>query len=97
MDFAKRDQDEAQQAFLPKSSDDISLLEKDLEEVRPASKRHWRLALEIFMTAVIIVLSTRLLLDEKVAKPKPSPVPNCMFVTHHPRILGRFLLLTWGL
>jgi hypothetical protein len=80
MDLTKRDQDEARQAFLRKSSDDISLLEKDLEEAKPTSKWYWRLVLEILMTAMIIVLLTRLFLEEKVAKIKPSPVPHCMFV-----------------
>jgi hypothetical protein len=79
MAFVKLDQDDAQEAFLPKSSDDISALENDSQGAKPSSIQYWRLSLEIFMAAIIVVLLTSFLLDQKHLK--PSPVPDCMSVT----------------
>lgn len=75
MDFVKLDQDEAQEAFLPRPSDDLSALEKDSQEVKRSSNQYWRLSLEIFMAAIIVVLSTSILFNRE--KLKPSPVPDC--------------------
>jgi hypothetical protein len=38
MEFAKSDQDEARQAFLPKARGDSTYLEKDFQEAKPASR-----------------------------------------------------------
>jgi hypothetical protein len=79
MEFAKSDQDEARQAFLPKARGDSTYLEKGSQEAKLASRGYWRLVLEIFMASVIVVLLTCLFLDRERAK--PTPVPNCMFIT----------------
>lgn len=72
MNLVKNDDDEAQQAFLPKPAED---LENNHQEAKSTSKWYWRFALEILMAAIIAVLTTRILLDK--ATVKPSPVPNC--------------------
>ena len=78
MDFEKHEQDEAQQ-FLPKPREGVSLLKNGLRETKCTWKQCWRLALEIVMASVIVVLLTRVFMDRKTAE--PSAVPQCAFIS----------------
>ncbi|RDL36020.1 Uncharacterized protein BP5553_06632 [Venustampulla echinocandica] len=74
MDRVNREQDEDQQAVLPKSRQDISSLENGSQKVTSASKSYLRLGLEIVMAAIIGVLLIRPFPDR--ATTKSSPVPR---------------------
>jgi hypothetical protein len=87
MDFEKHDQDEAQQAFLPKPREDVPNLESGWQEMKSTSRQYWRLALEILMASVIVVLLTRVYIDRKVAR--PLAVPQCMFLSMRPKLMWK--------
>jgi hypothetical protein len=76
MNLTKREQDEDQQAFLPKTNGDVSLLEEGPRKPTSAFNSYLRLGLEIVMAFVIVVLFIRPFSDRKAVK--PSPVPSCM-------------------
>jgi hypothetical protein len=87
MDLVKREENEDEQAFLPKAreSEEISLSDVSFseEEEGPrkttswASKKYLRLILEIVMALVILVLFIHPFPARKPGK--PTPVPDCMF------------------
>jgi hypothetical protein len=90
MDLVKREEDEDQQAFLPKAreSEEISLSDVSFSEegetprkTTPwASKKYLRLILEIVMALVILILFIHPFPARRLGK--PTPVPECMFFNY---------------
>lgn len=79
MDITSNEDDAERQAFLPNDTD----IEEKTSSVAGSSAfkhcRHYiRLAVEIFMALVILILSIRVILDNDGKKSKRSPVPDCM-------------------
>jgi hypothetical protein len=87
MDLVKREENEDEQAFLPKTreSEEISLSEVSFSEEEEGprkttswtSKKYLRLILEIMMGLVILVLFVHPFPARRPGK--PTPVPECMF------------------
>jgi len=73
----KHDQDEDQQAFLPKADDDNQLAEKGSRKATTASIHYLRLVLEIMMAFGIVILIVHPFPGIKAFK--SSPVPECTF------------------
>lgn len=84
MPLAKDGQDEDQEAFLPKVSEDGSITESEPRKAVPAWRRYTRLALEVVMACVIVLLLVRPLPSGK--EPRRSPVPTCKPSTCHSSI-----------
>jgi len=77
MNLAQREQNEDQEAFLPKARDghDSSFTEGEEQGLLQSLKAHLRLVVEIFMALLIFVL---LVHPSSRATMKPSAVPTCM-------------------
>jgi hypothetical protein len=77
MSITNDDDDAERQAFLPR---DTCIEEKTSLEIESSTlkhyQRHLRLALEVFMALVILILSTQIIYDKKTIR--RSPVPDCM-------------------
>jgi hypothetical protein len=78
MDIIKHEQEEDQQAFLPKTDEDFLFSDRGARKAISAWKSYMRLILEIMMAFVIVILFICTLSNRKTGK--PSPVPRCMFV-----------------
>jgi hypothetical protein len=77
MNLVEREQDEDQEAFLPKARDCPDTASRNAEGQRlvQSLKVHLRLVVEIFMALLIFVL---LVHPPSRTTMKPSAVPNCM-------------------
>lgn len=82
MDRVNHEQDEDQQAFLPKARQDIPFIETGSQKPGSPFKKYLRLGLEIVMAVVIVVLLIRPFPEK--ATTKSSPVPKCRFPTSGP-------------
>lgn len=71
-------QDEEQQAFIPKAQEDMTLSENDTPKARLICNGYSRLILEIFMGIAIVFLSIGHIYDKEAIK--SSLVPNCMLL-----------------
>lgn len=74
------DEDDAErQAFLPRDSysEDKSPSGTDSSTLKHY-RRYLRLALEVFMAVVILILSIQIIYEKANEKSNSSPVPNCM-------------------
>ena len=76
MASTEREQDEDQEAFLPKGHEDIPYPEKGSRNARSSSGNYIRLCLEIVMGFVIVGLLLRPLSDRSTSK--RTPVPECI-------------------
>lgn len=79
MNFATDEDDAERQAFLPRNK---CADEESPSETNPSTSQYYRhylrLALEISMAIIILILSIRILHDEDDEKSSPSAIPNCM-------------------
>jgi hypothetical protein len=80
MNLVPRDQNEDQEAFLPKAHKAISVSENGPPELISALKAHLRLVLDIFMAFLILGLLAH---PPGRQMTKPSAVPTCMSLTHN--------------
>jgi hypothetical protein len=80
MNLVPREQNEDQEAFLPKAHKAIPLSENGPPELIPALKAHLRLVIEIFMAFLILVLLAH---PPGRQMTKPSAVPTCMSLTRN--------------
>jgi hypothetical protein len=85
MDHSKHEQDEDQQFFLPKTSEeDIGFSEEGPPKAISALQKQFRLILEVAMALVIVFLSVRPFPSTKTVK--PTPVSACMFLSYESNI-----------
>ena len=78
MDFVKNEQDDDQEAFLPKAGEDVSFSDREVSRKATSTlTKYLRAILEIAMAFMIVILFFRPFPDRRTGK--PSPVPSCMF------------------
>jgi hypothetical protein len=79
MNLISREQDEDQEAFLPKSHEDASFLEDRPKDLISTVKGHARLVLEIFMGLLIFLLLVNVQGRKTI---QASTFPTCRSLTH---------------
>jgi hypothetical protein len=79
MNLAAREQNEDQEAFLPKTRKKDRFSEDGPADLTSAVKRHMRLVLEIFMGLLIFLLLVNAQGREAII---PSTGPTCRSLTH---------------
>jgi hypothetical protein len=86
MAIVKYEDEEDQQAFLPKDGDDALFSQDGSWKATTSSalKRYrLRLVLEVLMaSAIVVLLFVRFPSNKTETAVKPSPVPICMFLRH---------------